>query len=56
MFLTIKLCVYAKLTVYLYKNGFGINSLQWLMSHKTKPNLMSHKTKPNLSMGQIELN
>ena len=25
-------------TVYKYKNGFGINNLQWLMYHKTKPN------------------
>ena len=25
-------------TVYMYKNGFGINDLQWLMCHKTKPN------------------
>ena len=23
----------------MYKNGFGINNLQWLMYHKTKPNL-----------------
>ena len=23
--------------VYMYKNGFGINNLQWLMCHKTKP-------------------
>ena len=22
----------------MYKNGFGINNLQWLMHHKTKPN------------------
>ena len=27
----------------MYKNGFGINNLQWLMSQKTKPN----QTKPN---------
>ena len=27
---------------YMYKNGFGINNLQWLMCHKTKPN----QTKP----------
>ena len=26
----------------MYKNGFGINNLQWLMCHKTKPN----QTKP----------
>ena len=26
----------------MYKNEFGINDLQWLMCHKTKPN----KTKP----------
>ena len=26
-------------TVYMYKNGFGINNLQCLMCHKTKPNL-----------------
>ena len=25
-------------TVYMYKNGFGINNLLWLMCHKTKPN------------------
>ena len=25
-------------TLYMYKNGFGINNLQWLMCHKTKPN------------------
>ena len=25
-------------TVYIYKNRFGINNLQWLMCHKTKPN------------------
>ena len=25
-------------TVYMHKNGFGINKLQWLMCHKTKPN------------------
>ena len=25
-------------TVYMHKNGFGINNLQWLMCHKTKPN------------------
>ena len=25
-------------TVYMYKNEFGINNLQWLMCHKTKPN------------------
>ena len=24
-------------TFYMYKNGFGINNLQWLMCHKTKP-------------------
>ena len=24
-------------TVYVYKNGFGINNLQWLMCHQTKP-------------------
>ena len=24
--------------VYMYKNGFGINNLQWLMCQKTKPN------------------
>ena len=24
-------------TVYMYKNGFGINNLQWLICHKTKP-------------------
>ena len=28
----------------MYKNGFGINNLQWLMCHRTKPN----QTKPNL--------
>ena len=22
----------------MYENGFGINNLQWLMCHKTKPN------------------
>ena len=27
--------------IYMYKNGFGINDLQWLMCHKTKPNLIS---------------
>ena len=26
----------------MYKNGFGINNLQWLMCHKTQPN----QTKP----------
>ena len=38
----------------MYKNGFGINNLQWLMCHQTKPN----QTKPNqiLSLGQIEQN
>ena len=25
-------------TVYTYKNGFGINGLQWLMRHKTQSN------------------
>ena len=25
-------------TVYMYKNGFGINNPQWLMYHQTKPN------------------
>ena len=25
-------------TVYMSKNGFGINDLQWLMCHKAKPN------------------
>ena len=25
-------------TVYMYKNGFGLNNLQWLMYHQTKPN------------------
>ena len=25
-------------TVYMYKLDFGINNLQWLMCHKTKPN------------------
>ena len=25
-------------TVYMHKNGFGINDLQWLMCQKTKPN------------------
>ena len=24
-------------TVYMYKNGFGINNLQWLMCQQTKP-------------------
>ena len=24
-------------TVYMYENGFGINNLQWLICHKTKP-------------------
>ena len=27
-------------TVNMYKNGFGINNLQWLICHKTKPNLL----------------
>ena len=27
----------------MFKNGFRINNLQWLMCHKTKPN----QTKPN---------
>ena len=26
----------------MYKNGFGINSLQWLMCYKTKPNQIKH--------------
>ena len=30
-------------TVYMYKNGFGIDNLQWLMCHKTKPD----QTEPN---------
>ena len=45
-------------TVYKYKNGFGINNLQWLMCHKTKPNKQTFGVvAPNkvLSMGQIEL-
>ena len=25
-------------TVYMYKNGFGLNNLEWLMCHKTKQN------------------
>ena len=25
-------------TIYMHKNGFGNNNLQWLMCHKTKPN------------------
>ena len=28
----------------MYKNGFGINDLQWLMCHKTKPNQDSNLT------------
>ena len=24
--------------IYMFKNGFGISNLQWLMCHKTKPN------------------
>ena len=26
----------------MYKNGFGIYDLQWLMCHKTKPNQTSY--------------
>ena len=26
------------ISIYMYKNGFGFNNLQWLMCHKTKPN------------------
>ena len=25
----------------MYKNGFDINNLQWLMCHKTKPNIQA---------------
>ena len=32
-----------KRAVYMHKNGFGINNLQWLMYHKTKQN----QAKPN---------
>ena len=31
-------------TVYMYKNRFSINNIQWLMCHETKPN----RTRPNL--------
>ena len=30
----------------MYKNGFGINNLQWLMCHKTQPN--QTETKKNI--------
>ena len=30
-------------TVNMYKNGFGINNLQWLMCHKTKPECIRFK-------------
>ena len=30
-------------TVYIDKNGFGINNLQWLMCHQTKPNQNPYK-------------
>ena len=33
----------------MYKNGFDINKLQWLMWHKTKPN----QTKPNQTLGWL---
>ena len=34
----------------MYKNGFGINNLQWLICYKTKPNQTKpNKTKPNQS-------
>ena len=29
-------------TVYMYKNGFGINDLQWLICHETKPKVKGH--------------
>ena len=32
----------------MYKNGFGVNNLQWLVYHKTKPNQTKpNQTKPN---------
>ena len=35
-------------TVYMYKNGLGINNLQWLICHKTKPtNIFSLSQKGN---------
>ena len=36
-------------TVYKYKNGFGINNLQWLMCYKTEPNLYFQFILPLLS-------
>ena len=31
----------------MYKNGFGINNLQWLLCHKTKSNqIKSNQIKP----------
>ena len=43
-------------TAYMYKNGFGINNLQWLMGHKTKPNQTESLCfRVVLSMGQISL-
>ena len=45
MFLTIKLCTYAKLTIfnrtdYLHKNDLALNNLQRLICHKpNKPNI-----------------
>ena len=34
-----------EINVYMYKNGFGINNLQWLMCHETKPNQTKIKAK-----------
>ena len=37
--------------VYMYKNGFNINNLQWLMCHNTKPN----QTKPKKPLFEMVL-
>ena len=44
-----------KWTVYIYKKGFGINNLQWLMCHKTKPNLSDIKSHLNLLASSVSM-
>ena len=46
---TTKLCTYTKQnrTVYMYKNGFGIYNLNWLVCHKTKQKRKKEKKQKN---------
>ena len=39
----------------MYKNGFGINNLQWLMCHKTKPNQINLIQKDSMQVHLILL-